>query len=117
MIFATDPERQQRAWRSVKWFTETPQTARWAAETGYLPVRKSAMEHPVLQQKLDAYPGLREGYAQLRRSLPQPKSKGWYAGRQLLEREAIEPVLRGRMEPAEALAAAEERVNAELAGS
>lgn len=117
VLFATDDVRQQRAWRFVKWFTETPQTARWAAETGYLPVRKSAMEHPVLQKKLDAFPGLREGYAQLRRATPQPKAAGWYAGRQALEREAIEPVLRGRMSVAEALAAAEERVNAELAGS
>jgi multiple sugar transport system substrate-binding protein len=117
VIFASTPERLDRAWRFVKWFTDTPQTARWAAETGYLPVRKSAMQHPVLAAKLDGHPGLRDAYAQLERALPQPKAKGWYAGRDILEREAIEPVLRGRMQPAEALRLAAEKANAALAGA
>jgi multiple sugar transport system substrate-binding protein len=117
VVFASTPERRDRAWRFVKWFTDTPQTARWAAETGYLPVRKSAMQHPVLAAKLDAHPGLREAYAQLERAMPQPKAKGWYAGRDILEREAVEPVLRGRMEPAEALRLAAEKANAALGGA
>jgi ABC-type glycerol-3-phosphate transport system substrate-binding protein len=114
---AASPEQRQRAWRFIKWFTDTPQTARWAAETGYLPVRASAMSHPLLAGKLDRYPGLRAAFAQLDRAMPQPKAKGWYAGRDILEREAIEPVLRGRMEPAEALRAAAEKVDRELAGT
>jgi len=113
---AGSPEQRQRAWRFIKWFTDTPQTARWAAETGYLPVRASAMNEPVLAAKLDQHPGLRAAFEQLDRAMPQPKAKGWYAGRDILEREAIEPVLRGRMEPAEALHAAAAKVNAELAG-
>jgi multiple sugar transport system substrate-binding protein len=114
---AASPEQRRRAWRFIKWFTDTPQTARWAAETGYLPVRASAMSHPVLAAKLDKHPGLRAAFAQLDRALPQPKAKGWYAGRDILEREAIEPVLRGRMEPAEALRAAADKVDRELAGT
>jgi len=117
VLFATTPEREARTWRFVRWFTDTPRTARWSAETGYLPVRRSAMRDPVLAARLDAVPGLREAYAQLDRALPQPKAKGWYAGRDILEREAIEPVLRGRLEPAEALHAAAEKVNAALAGA
>ncbi len=117
VIFATTEAQQRRAWEFIHWFTDTPQTARWAAETGYLPVRRSAMEHPVLQAKLSEYEGLAEAYAQLERATAQPKARGWYAGRNILEREAIEPVLRGRMEPAEALAAAAAKANAELAGS
>lgn len=117
VIFATTAAQQQRAWEFVKWFTDTPQTARWAAETGYLPVRKSAMQHPALVARLEKYPGLAEAYEQLDRAQVQPKAKGWYAGRNILERDAIEPVLRGRMEPAAALAAAAVKANAELAGS
>lgn len=115
VIFAATPEREQRAWNFVKWFTATEQTARWSAATGYLPVRKSAMEDPVLSAKLDRYPGLREAYGQLDRALPQPKAKGWYAGRNILERDAVEPVLRGRAEPAAALAAAARKASAEFA--
>lgn len=117
VVFAGgSPEQRQRAWRFIKWFTDTPQTARWAAETGYLPVRASAMNEPVLKEKLAKYPGLEAAFRQLDHALPQPKAKGWYAGRDILEREAIEPVLRGRMEPAAALRAAAAKVNAELAG-
>ncbi|MFN8176975.1 MAG: ABC transporter substrate-binding protein [bacterium] len=115
VLFATTPERERSAFEFVRWFTDTPQTARWAAETGYLPVRRSAMEHPVLKAQLDAHPGLREAYAQLDRALVQPKAKGWYAGRAILEREAIEPVLRGQLQPAEALRGAAAKVNVELA--
>jgi len=114
VIFRTDPAREALAWEFVKWFTDTEQTARWAAETGYLPVRRSAMDHPRLAAKLEQHPGLREAYAQLDRALPQPKASGWYAGRQILEREAIEPVLRGKLGPREALRIAAEKANAEL---
>jgi len=115
VMFATSPDREARAWEFVKWFTDTEQTARWSAETGYLPVRRSAMDTPVMREKLERYPGLREAYEQLDQALPQPKARGWYAGRNILEREAIEPVLRGRLEPGEALKVAAERANAELA--
>ena len=114
VIFATTPEREAETWRFVKWFTATEQTARWAAETGYLPVRKSAFRDPVLVAKLEANPGLAAAYAQLERAVPQPKAKGWYAGRNVLEREAIEPVLRGRLDPAEALHKAARKANEEL---
>ncbi len=115
VLFATDPARQRAAFEFVRWFTDTPQTARWAAETGYLPVRRSALEHPVLTARMDAVPGLREALGQLARATPQPKAPGWYAGRTILEREAIEPVLRGTLEPAAALKAAAEKANAEMA--
>jgi ABC-type glycerol-3-phosphate transport system substrate-binding protein len=117
VIFRTTPERERTAWAFVKWFTDTKQTARWSRLTGYRPVRKSAMDDPDLAAKLDGLPGLRAVYAQLDRAVPQPKARGWYAGRTILEREAIEPVLRGRMQPAEALRAAAAKANRELAGS
>jgi ABC-type glycerol-3-phosphate transport system substrate-binding protein len=115
VIFATTPEREEAAFAFVKWFTDPARTARWAAETGYLPVRRSAMSEPVLVAQLDAHPGLRDAYAQLDRARAQPKAKGWYAGRAILEREGVEPVLRGQMEPAEALRAAAAKANAEMA--
>lgn len=114
VIFATAPERERQAFEFVRWFTDTPQTARWAAETGYLPVRRSAWEEPVLKEKLAAHPGLAEAYGQIDRAIVQPKAKGWYAGRTILEREAIEPVVRGMAEPAEALRRAAGKANAEL---
>ena len=115
VIFTTTPEREKEAWDFVKWFTEPAQTARWSAWTGYLPVRQSAMQDPVLRARLEQFPGLEAAYDQLERCLTQPKAKGWFAGRNILEREAIEPVLRGRMEPTAALVAAAKAANEELA--
>lgn len=113
--FKTNPEREGSARAFLEWFTETAQTAKWSAETGYVPVRAAAFENPVLARALAAHPGLREAYSQVDRALPQPKASGWYAGRRILETEAIEPVLRGKLEPRAALEAATVKVNAELA--
>jgi ABC-type glycerol-3-phosphate transport system substrate-binding protein len=49
-----DPDRQLAAWRLVRWFTDTDQTARWAASLEAMPVRASALG--VMTDTLEAYP-------------------------------------------------------------
>jgi len=41
-VFKTEPERQLATWLFIKWFTEKDQTAKWAEDSSYFPVRKSA---------------------------------------------------------------------------
>jgi ABC-type glycerol-3-phosphate transport system substrate-binding protein len=41
-VFKSTPERQLAAWLFIKWFTERDQTAEWAKDASYFPVRKSA---------------------------------------------------------------------------
>ncbi len=53
-IFRSNAERQRAAWRLIRWFTDTPQTARWAADLEAVPVRLSALE--VMTDTLAAYP-------------------------------------------------------------
>ena len=48
-IFKSTAERQRGAWEFIKWFSDKEQTAWWATQSGYLPVRKSAAEVPVLK--------------------------------------------------------------------
>lgn len=43
-VFKTTPEQELAAWLVIKWLGETNQTARWATQTGYLPVRQSAKD-------------------------------------------------------------------------
>ena len=57
VILQGDPERQRAAWRLIRWFTDTEQTARWAGELQALPVRASALE--VMTDTLEAYPFVR----------------------------------------------------------
>jgi ABC-type glycerol-3-phosphate transport system substrate-binding protein len=109
------PRERAAAWTFIKWFTDTEQTARWAAGTSYVPVRRSAFEAEVLKQQFDAYPGLRDAFAQLEYASFEPKVAGWYAGRRYLDEQAIEAVLRGDEDIQKALDGAASKANAEIA--
>lgn len=110
----SSPQEQEAAWTFIKWFTDTEQTARWAAGTGYVPVRRSAFETEVLKDQFEQYPGLREAFSQLEYAGFEPKVAGWYAGRRYLDERAIEAVLRGDADPKEALDGAAAKANAEI---
>jgi multiple sugar transport system substrate-binding protein len=43
-ILQGDPERQLAAWRLIRWFTGSSQTARWASTLETMPVRASALD-------------------------------------------------------------------------
>ncbi len=57
-ILAADPERQQAAWRLIRWFTDTSQTARWAGGLQSMPARVSALN--VMTDTLETYPFMRK---------------------------------------------------------
>jgi len=108
-------EEKDAAWSFIKWFTSPETTARWAASTGYAPVRMSAMESEVMASRFEEIEGLREVYEQLEFASYEPRSAEWYAGRKYLEEIGVESALRKHVTPAEALADAARNVNAELA--
>ncbi|MFZ1946155.1 MAG: ABC transporter substrate-binding protein [bacterium] len=107
-------EEQLAAWEFIKWFTDTEQTAKWAAGTYYVPVRRSALETEALAARFAAYPGLRETFDQLEYASFEPKIAGWYAGRRYLDERAIEVVLKGDEDAATALGKAAAKANAEI---
>jgi len=110
---ATEAE-QLGAWEFIKWFTDTQQTARWAAGTYYVPIRRSAFDVPVLEERFTQYPGLRETFAQLDYASFEPKIAGWYAGRRYLDEQGLEAALKGDEDIPAALHAAAARANAEI---
>lgn len=117
VIFADAPRaKKDAAWEFVKWFTSPEVTARWAASTGYVPVRMSAMESEAMAVRFEEIDGLREVLEQLTYASYEPRSSAWYAGRKHLEETGVESALRKQMSPREALAAAAQAVNAELRG-
>lgn len=66
VIPATAPaEKQEAAWKFLKWLTDTPQTAAWAMATGYMPLRLSAMEDPALQAYFVERPNFQVAVAQM----------------------------------------------------
>lgn len=74
-------EVQDGAWAFVKWFTEARQTARWSIQTGYLPVRKSALEVPEMKEFISAHPEAKAGFEQLQYCIIQPPTKEWNTAR------------------------------------
>ena len=56
-----------------------------------------------MRELLDEIPGLEASYAQLETARSEPRNAAWFAGRKYLEEGAIQRVMRGTAEPAEAL--------------
>ena len=117
VIFADSPsEKKEAAWEFIKWFTSPEITARWAAETGYAPVRRSAMQSETMVERVAEIEGLEEVLGQLEFATYEPRSAAWFAGRKYLEETAVESALRKQLAPAEALEKAARAVDAELGG-
>jgi len=111
----TSEAQQQAAWTFVKWLADVDQQARWAVETSYVPIRRSALESEVMQAEFDRVPGLEAVMRQMDYSHAQPKSAEWFAGRRQLQEEAVEPVMRGKMPAGKALSSAAQKLNQGLA--
>ncbi len=115
VIFAkASKEEQEAAWEFIKWFTDTEQTARWAAGTFYVPVRRSAFDSEILRKRFEEFPGLEDAFNQLNYATFEPKIAGWYAGRRYLAERSIEAVLRGDADIKQALDMAAAKANAEI---
>jgi multiple sugar transport system substrate-binding protein len=106
---------QQAAWTFVKWLASVEQQARWAIETSYVPIRRSALESEAMKAEFAKVPGLEAVMRQMDHAMAQPKSAEWFAGRRQLEEEAVEPVMRGKIGVKEALDKTAGQLNEELA--
>jgi multiple sugar transport system substrate-binding protein len=53
-VLLSDPDREAAAWHFIRWFTDAPQSARWAADLQAMPVRISALG--LMTTTLEAYP-------------------------------------------------------------
>lgn len=65
MMNQSSPEKQEAAWRFAKFLNESENMAEWAAATGYIPIRESSVNEPVLQERYAELPELKVAYDQL----------------------------------------------------
>lgn len=110
-----EQKEKEAAWRFIKWFISPQVQARWAISTGYLPVRKSALELQIVKQHLQDVKGLRDVWTSLDYALIEPRAPGWLVGRRLLSDVGIEPILRGEMPIEETLDRCAQEVDRALA--
>jgi sn-glycerol 3-phosphate transport system substrate-binding protein len=65
-------DRQKAAWKFLKWLTDTPQTASWAQQTGYMPLRLSAMNDASLKEYFKTNPTFQVAVQQMQYASPFP---------------------------------------------
>ena len=95
VLFNTTRAQQEAAWAFIKYFTSTEMSVRWARNSGYLPIRRSALAHPDLKKRWEEKPYLKAAFDCLPYARPEPNVAGWQDVRELVER-AISDVLAGR---------------------
>jgi len=115
-LFKSTPEREREAWRFVKYFTSPEVTARWARETGYLPVRKSAAELPEMKEFYASNPRARHVYEMLPAARGEPNVVGWQEVRTELQA-AAKAVAAGETPPRDAAVNLKQKADAILAQS
>ncbi len=64
-IFKTDERHQAAAWKMIKWMTKPENTAKWSVGSGYIPVRKEAIDLPEYKAYTDKWPQALVAYRQL----------------------------------------------------
>ena len=97
------------AWDYLKYLVEPAQQSRWAAATGYVPVRQSAVELSPIKELYTADPRFKVGYDQLLASADTPVEAGPVLGPQrevrALTSQAVESILNTLPDVSQTLAA------------
>jgi ABC-type glycerol-3-phosphate transport system substrate-binding protein len=115
-IFKGAPEQEREAWKFVKYFVSPEVTARWARETGYLPVRESAAGLPQMREFYAKNPRALHVYEILPMAKGEPNVVGWQEVRQHLEN-AARAVMQGGVSPRQAAAQLKRNADRALAQS
>jgi multiple sugar transport system substrate-binding protein len=84
-IFKTTPTHEKSAWAFIRFFTSPEVSVKWALETGYLPVRRSAANHPELQAFWNEWPSNKTAFNCLEFAKTEPNILGWQEIRGLVE--------------------------------
>jgi len=109
-------DKDRAAWLFIRWLTERDQTARWAAMSGYFPVRVSAQTHPSITRELADDSQYAQAYALLPLGRSEPGVRGYNAIRAVLS-DAMTEILQNSTNVTDTLQAATAEADAILAAS
>lgn len=112
------PEKQAAAWDFLKYLTSPEIQAEWAAGTGYVPIRESAVELPAITQLWATEPGYKVAYDQLVTGVNNVATAGPVIGDYQGVRDSIldaeQEMFAGGLSPKEALAKAARSADAKI---
>jgi len=104
------PEEVQRGgWEFLKYLSSKEATAEWAIGTGYMPVRKSALETPLMKAHMDGNVNFANALGQLDRATYEAKPIWWDTFRNDVMSPEVDAVMFGRRGVDAAMAAAKEK--------
>ncbi len=112
-VFKTTPEKQRAGWAFVRWLAEPAQTAFWATNSSYMPIRRSVASRPEMQAYWKKDPQAKQCFDVARYGAVEPNIRGWQSTRDALE-EAYDKVAGGMSTPEAALAEAAKKANAAI---
>jgi ABC-type glycerol-3-phosphate transport system substrate-binding protein len=112
-ITKSTAQKQLASWEFLKWFTDTKQTSRWAALSGYMPVRQSAAKEQVVTDYFTKRPQSKQAFDLIPLSQAGPSIRGYQDIRDAVS-EALTKITTKKDTAQNALTAAGTRANAAL---
>jgi len=114
----SSPEKQAAAWRFIKFLNEPANQATWSIGTGYVPIRKSALDDPALKAAWAKTPEYRVAYDQLVTGVDNVATAGPVIGPYREVRDAVVNAMTSMLtqgqDPKAALAQAADKANQEI---
>jgi sn-glycerol 3-phosphate transport system substrate-binding protein len=112
------PAKQAAAWRFAEFLTTPESQSKWAAATGFIPVRRSAADQPEIQQRWEEIPGFRVAFDEINEGAENEATAGPaigdYRGVRRVVAEAESRMYLEGLSPEDAIAEAVEGANAAL---
>ncbi len=100
------------AWTFLTWMTAKEQTIRWSQKTGYMPVRKSALETAEMKAFYDKHPDYRTAMDQLEHAIKFPFSEHLIEVQRKIVQPNLERPVVQKADPADVLKKAEAEASA-----
>lgn len=110
MVKDAKPEQKEAGWAFIKWMAEPEQTTYWSQNTGYMPVRISAVESPKMKKFYQENPNYAVAYDQLQHAVRLPFTSVLYE----IQREHVHPNLEG---PVVGMQSVEDMIQTAVEGS
>ncbi|MEO0074519.1 MAG: ABC transporter substrate-binding protein, partial [candidate division WOR-3 bacterium] len=103
MFKSATKAQKEAAWQFIKWFINRDNQIRWSLGTYYVPIQKSALDDPRMQEHFAKTAGLKQAYLQMQNAVFEPRSEAWFEGRKILIEDGIEVATLGKKTPQQAL--------------
>ncbi|CAA9549875.1 MAG: Glycerol-3-phosphate ABC transporter, substrate-binding protein UgpB [uncultured Thermomicrobiales bacterium] len=103
IMAAAPPERQEAAFQFITYCTSTEVTSQWSQNTGYMPMRTSAVQSPAMQEFFAANPNFKTAVDQLPLTRPQDAARRLIPGGDLIIGAALERITIGGEDPQQVL--------------